>query len=228
MPNSWPLPSVAKPAGRLMICSLPETQAVAAASSELTASVAMNDGIRARVIISHEKTPTPAPASSDSTTAASDRHVADQQPGDQDRPQPDLGPDRQVDHPARGRHHQPDRHQAGHRLIRQQRPPRPRRQERIGDPQREHHHHERQQVQRRHIAERHRPPQPSRPRLAPAPRRATPARGRLIGTRGDVDVPACPHSRRRHRRPSGVPARRGPAVLRSATRAGSRWPPGPP
>ena len=165
MPSSWPLPSLANPAGRLTICWLPEIQAIAAASSELTASVAMNDGIRARVIISQEKIPTAAPASSDSTTAAAIGTWPTSSRATRIAPSPTSAPIARSITPARGGDHQADRHQAGDRLVGQQRPPGPRGQERVGDPQREHHEHERQQVQRRHVPERHRPPQPSRPRL---------------------------------------------------------------
>ena len=70
MPSSCPLPSPPNPAGRLTICWLPEIHAIAAVSSELTASVAINDGIRARVIISQENVPTAAPPSSVTATAA--------------------------------------------------------------------------------------------------------------------------------------------------------------
>jgi len=64
------VPREEKLLGRFTICWLPDTQAMTAVSTEPTPRVAMNAGIRARVIISQENTPTAAPASRDRAIAA--------------------------------------------------------------------------------------------------------------------------------------------------------------
>ena len=72
-----------------------------AVNTELTPNVAMNEGIRSREIISHDNTPTPAPASNDSAIATGIPHPpVDQQPCHQDRAQPHLGPHRKIQNTA--------------------------------------------------------------------------------------------------------------------------------
>ena len=144
------MPSLAKPAGRLTICWLPEIHAIAAVSSELDAQG--GDERRDPGPGDHqpgEDADRRARQPATATIATGIGRCTDQQPGDHDRAQPHLRADRQVDHPGRDGHDQADRDQAGDRLVGQQRPPGAGGQERVGHPQREHDDHDRQQVQRR-------------------------------------------------------------------------------
>jgi len=101
-----------------------------------------------------------------------------QQPGNEDRTEPDFGADGQVEDPGGDREHQPHRHQTGDRLIGQHRPKGPRRQKSVRHPQREHHEHEREQIQGGGVAERHRPQHPPRQPLSGD----GPHSARLLGT----------------------------------------------
>ena len=73
-----------------------------------------------------------------STIAGHDRDaLVDQEPGDEDRAEPELGADREVEGPGRERDHEADREDRGHRLAVDQRFPGVPLEERVRHPERE-------------------------------------------------------------------------------------------